>query len=105
MDTLFYLVVNINTPQGMLEVGRFFLGANRYFANETWAMMEGSSDSLQYPSIRLDLVETKTGALPVCHKSIGCNLDQYAANCKILTREVFRHFMFDERSYHWRILC
>lgn len=95
MEPVYHLTVNIQTPKGMLEIGKFFLGTDNTFAKETFAQMEGSEDLLKYPSIRLDLISTTAGMLPVCQQRIGCNLDQYAVNCRTLTREAFRHFMFE----------
>ena len=97
MEASYHVTVNIQTPMGMLEIGNFFLGTEKSFAEETMDELEGSNN-LGAASIRLDLLSTTLDNLPVCIKSIGCNLDQYASNCKILTREVFRHFMFEKGS-------
>jgi hypothetical protein len=99
METLYQLVVNIQTPKGMLEIGRFYLGTSLHFAESTFDSLGGGTDLNKYPSIRLDLLGTSDGGLPACLKSIGCNLDQYTANCRIITREVFRHLMFEDKSW------
>ncbi|WP_291910703.1 hypothetical protein [Chitinophaga sp. CB10] len=93
--TTYHLTVNIQTPKGMLETGTFFLGADRQFAETIFDNMAGSKDLAKYPSIRLDLLASTGDLLPVCLKRMGCNLEQYAGNCKMLTRELFRHFMFE----------
>lgn len=79
----------------MLEIGRYFLGAERSFAEHTFDDLQGSENLMLRPFIRLDLLTTAAEALPVCLKSIGCNLNEYTDNCGTLTREAFRHFMFE----------
>ncbi|SHL50484.1 hypothetical protein SAMN05444266_103543 [Chitinophaga jiangningensis] len=96
MNTTYHLTVNIQTPKGMLETGSFFLGNSRQFAETIFEELAGSENLLQYPSIRLDLLSITDDMLPLCLKRIGCNLEQYTSNCRILTRELFRHFMFEE---------
>jgi len=95
MDTLYHITVNIQTPSGMLEIGKFFLGEDSVFSQATFDDLEGNTDYVKYPAIRLDLISITAGALPVCLNSIGCDLEQYGNNCRTLTREVFRHFMFE----------
>lgn len=95
MDPVFHLTVNIQTPKGMLEIGSFFLGTEIKFAENTFSQLEGSTNIISYPSIRLDLICTSRRDLPVCLKSMGCNLEQYANNCRMLTKEIFKHFMFE----------
>ncbi len=97
-DTSYHLTVNIQTPKGMLEIGRFFLGTDKSFAEDTVNELKGSDDLVKYPSIRLDLLNIESNKLPVCLKSIGCTLEQYASNCKVLTREAFRYFMFEKST-------
>ena len=79
----------------MLEIGRYFLGAKNSFAEEVFSACKGSYNVMQHPFIRLDLINTSADSLPVCLKNIGCDLAQYTYNCRILTREIFRHFMFE----------
>jgi hypothetical protein len=92
---VYYVTVNIKTPDGMLEIGRYFLGVEKSFAEDTFSALKGSDNVIQHPFIRLDLINTSADPLPVCLKNMGCDLAQYTYNCRILTREVFRHFMFE----------
>lgn len=95
MDTRYHIAVNIRTPEGMLEVGKFYLGTDHGFAHTAFSRLRGIESAAEYPAIRLDLLGTPGDELPVCLKSIICTLDEYTENCRIITREAFRHFMFD----------
>lgn len=95
METRYHITVNISTPQGMLETGKLFLGTDQGFAEGLSRQLQGTEGTPEYPAIRLDLLGTTGSQLPVCISSIACTLDEYGENSRTITREVFRHFMFD----------
>lgn len=93
---MYYVLVHIKTLKGMVEIGKYFLGKEPSFAIHTFAQLQGKKDKEEVPCIRLDLVHEPLNTLPVCLKSIGCNLGEYTHNCAFLTRVIFRQFIFEE---------
>lgn len=91
METTYHIIVDITTTKGLLEVGSFYLGNDVEFATTTFDNLMGmpySNDAI----IRMSLVETGKGALPKTLNGIGCILNEYAENCKIITRDVFKYY-------------
>lgn len=82
----------------MVEIGRYVLGAERSFAMQTFVGLQGKDDIQGHLCIRLDLIYEPVETLPTCLKSIGCSLQEYTHNCAALTREIFRHFMFEDSA-------
>ena len=80
----------------MQEIGNFFLGADADFARSVFDNLEGDLTSKEDALIRIDLEEKEEGILPVRLKSIRCTLNQYAENCKIITRDVFKFFILEK---------
>ncbi len=95
---MYYVPVHIKTPKGMVEIGRYVLGAEKSFAMRTFMSLRGEDDKQDSLCIRLDLIYEPAETLPICMKSIGCNLQEYTQNCAVLTREIFRHFMFESST-------
>ncbi len=95
---MYYIVVHIKTPKGMIEIGRYHLGADQSFALQTFQDLQGEEDKQGLLCIRLDLIYEPTHTLPVCVKNIGCSLQKYTHNCAVLTREIFRHFTFEDST-------
>jgi len=96
MDTIYTIVISIRTLQGMQEIGTFFLGAQVDFALGVFGNLKGALISEEDALIRIDLEMKEEGILPVRLKSISCTLNQYAENCKIITRDIFKHFTLEK---------
>ena len=82
--------------QGMLETGTFYLGADKDFANSVFESLEGDLTSDEDVLIRIDLEKKEKDMLPVRLQRISCTLNQYAENCKIITRDVFKFFALEK---------
>lgn len=95
MEPLYRVTVNIKAPKGMLEIGTYYLGAEKAFAESLFKKLEGDKDLAHHPGIRLDLVSFQGKSIPLCLEQIGCDLQQYTRNCEMLAREIFKHFMFN----------
>ena len=96
MDTIYTVVISIRTLQGMQEIGTFFLGTEVDFANSVFDSLKGDLTSKDDVLIRVDLEKKEEGILPVRMKSISCTLNQYAENCKIITRDIFKFFTLEQ---------
>lgn len=95
MDTVYNITIHIKTPEGMLEMGRFFIGHNHDFACATFNSLKGSSIINKHTLLRIDFLQTELNQLPVLLKSISCTLNEYSDNCKIITRDVFKYFTLE----------
>ena len=79
----------------MLEVGNFYLGADEDFSNSVFDNLLGDITTDEDALIRIDLETEAKNMLPVRLKRISCTLNQYAQNCKIITRDVFKFFALE----------
>lgn len=89
MGTRFYLLLNLRTEQGFSNFGRFELGGDRDFAYALFARLEGTTHTRETDSLIMELIESKEG-LPLNLKIISCTLDQLAANCRLIAKEIFK---------------
>ncbi len=95
MDTVYNIVVSIRTMQGMMETGTFYLGTDNDFAHGVFDSLQGDLTADDDVLIRIDLEKKDRNTLPVRLKRISCTLNQYADNCKIITRDVFKFFALE----------
>ena len=96
MNTVYKIIINIKTLQGMLEVGSFFLGSDADFAHSVFDNLKRDLTTKDDVMLRIDLEKKDSDNLPVILKSISCTLDEYAENCKIITRDVFKFFTLEQ---------
>jgi hypothetical protein len=89
MKTTFYIVLNMKRGDAFEVLAKFFIGNDREFAYQLFAEMDGDDHVRESDILHLDLVETVEG-LPVNMKVINCRLEQVAANCRTITKEVFK---------------
>jgi hypothetical protein len=89
MEAAFYILLNLRTPYSFENFARFELGTDREFAYSLFTELDGSSEVTANDALTIELVETKAG-LPLNLKIISCSLDQLAANCRHLTKEIFK---------------
>jgi len=87
----FYIMLNIRTADGFESYGKFFIGNGRETAYRVFAKLKGSRKINDKSILHLDLMETRNG-LPVNIQLISCTLEELAENCKIITKEIFKHF-------------
>ena len=97
MESKYTIVISVRTLHGMLEIGSFFPGTDVEFAHNVFNSLKGDITSQEDAVIRIDLEKKEEGILPRRQKSISCTLDQYAENCKIITRDIFKYFTLEPR--------
>jgi len=97
MDNTFYLILNMRTPDGFVPYGRFELGNHRDFAYSLFEELHGSKDIDDTDILHMDLMELKE-SLPLNIRVISCTADEIAANCKFLTKELFKRINLDKGS-------
>ncbi|MEZ2335336.1 hypothetical protein AB6735_06860 [Mucilaginibacter sp. RCC_168] len=87
MKTQFYILLSLKTAHGFVNYGQYFLGDDRQIADELFSQLKSGKD-FNLP-LHIDLMET-VNELPVQIKTIYCSLEDVGANCKLITRELFR---------------
>jgi hypothetical protein len=88
MEAFFYVLLHLRTSEGFENFGRFDMGRDRNFAYSLFDQLEGKTYVTEKDSLIMELMEARAG-LPLNLKIIGCTLDQLAANCRLLTKEIF----------------
>jgi hypothetical protein len=96
MDTQFYILVTLKTPEGLDTFGRFFIGNNRERAYTLFNKLSGTNDASEKDLLFLDFMET-AGGLPFNLKMKSCTLNQLAENCKLIAKELFKMNNLDEK--------
>lgn len=96
MNPTYEITIKIRTPVGLTDVGSFSLGTNMEFALSTFDGLKGESNDIHDAAIRLCLVE-KSGKTSLRElKNIGCILNEFAANSKIIVRDVFKFYNLEQ---------
>jgi hypothetical protein len=94
METIFYILLNIQTPEGLENFCKFSLGNDSDFAYALFSKLQGTSEVSENNILYLELIETKAG-LPLNLKIMTCTLDEISENCRLITKETFRRFSLD----------
>jgi hypothetical protein len=89
METQFYIMLSLKTVDGFTDYGQYFFGNDREAAYELFGQLKGNKKIGDTCLLHIDLMET-IDELPVKVKTICCNLDELAYNCKLIAREIFR---------------
>ncbi|UOE50944.1 hypothetical protein MTO98_07615 [Mucilaginibacter sp. SMC90] len=89
MEDRFSLLLSLKTPTGFEVFGEFGIGDDRVAAAALFDSLKGSERLAETAVLHVDLMETD-GLLPAKVRTKCCRLDELAANCKLITREVFR---------------
>jgi hypothetical protein len=89
METQFYILLSLKTGKGFIDYGQYFFGNDREAAYDLFEQMKGSETLTDTALLHIDLMET-ADQLPIKIKTICCTLDELGANCKIISREIFR---------------
>ena len=97
MDTQFYILITLKTPDGLDSFGKFFIGNDRDKAYALIKNLKGNDAPSEKDFLFLDFMETANG-LPLNLKMKSCTLNQLAENCKLITRELFKINNLDESS-------
>lgn len=97
MDSTFYIVLNMRTPAGFETYGRFELGGDRSFAGQLFSRLKGTTSIHDTDILHMDLMELKEG-LPINVSVVSCTADEIAANCKLVTKEIFKRINLDDKA-------
>lgn len=89
METQFYILLSLKTPEGFDTYGQYFFGNDREAAEVLFHSLSGNRDSDTTALLHIDLMET-VDELPVKIRSVSCTLDELGHNTKIIARETFR---------------
>ncbi|HWJ29636.1 MAG TPA: hypothetical protein VNS32_24065 [Flavisolibacter sp.] len=89
METQFYILITLKTPQGLDNFGKFFIGNNRDRAYTLFDNLKGTDNASEKDLLFFDFMETASG-LPLNLKMKSCTLNQLAENCKLITKELFK---------------
>jgi hypothetical protein len=89
METQYYILMSLKTPQGFTNYGKYFLGDDREAAYSLFDDLRGDKDIRDRAVLHIDLMET-INDLPLKIKTICCTLDQLGENCKLIARAIFR---------------
>lgn len=89
MEDRFSLLLSLKTQAGFEVFGEFGIGDDRLAANTLFDSLQGKEPLNDLGLLHIDLMETD-GALPAKVRTKCCRLEELAANCKLVTREVFR---------------
>jgi hypothetical protein len=101
MKDIFKVVVNIGTPRGWVEVGCFCLGCDAPAALATFTKLKGNPNAGRPFNLRLDLLkQTDDDSLPELLSSVGCTLNEYAENCRVITRDLFKYLALERQIGH-----
>lgn len=96
MRTVFYIICRLRTADGFEAYGSFNLGNDRGFAHELFDKLQGRGLPQETDVLHLDLMETRDG-LPVNLKVISCTAEELAANCKCITKEMFKFLNLEDK--------
>jgi hypothetical protein len=94
METAFYIVLYIKTPQGFEHFARYYIGNKGELARELFAKLKGTTEDPEICILQMDLMETRNN-LPINIKLLGCTLEEMAENCKVITKEAFKIFTLE----------
>lgn len=91
MQTKFYIICHLKTPDGPETYGRFEIGNDRHAAAELFAKLKGDKEVNEQNMLCIELMET-VNELPININILSCTLDQLTENCRIITKEVFTQY-------------
>ena len=89
METQFYILLSLKTPEGYVNYGQYFFGNDREAAYGLFEQLKGNQNLKDTCLLHIDLMET-VDFLPLKIKTICCTLDELGFNCKLIAREIFR---------------
>jgi hypothetical protein len=94
METVFYIVLYIKTPQGFEHFARYYIGNKAELALDLFQKLKGTNEDPGNCILQMDLMETRNN-LPVNIKLLGCTLEEMVENCKVITKEAFKIFALE----------
>lgn len=90
METTYFIAINMKVAEGMIELGRFFIGSDKSWATESFGRLEGGP-TVEQSILRLDLLE-KHQDIDLVLNQLSCTLEELERNCKLITVDAFKYF-------------
>jgi hypothetical protein len=90
MNPTYQIAIKIRTPEGLADAGYFSLGTDLDFALSTFDSLKGEFNDTNDADIRICLIEKSAKAPSKQLKSIGCILNEFADNSKVIVRDIFK---------------
>ena len=91
MQTRFYIICHLKTPNGPETFGRFDIGNEKEAAARLFAKLKGDTEVNEDNMLCIELMET-VNELPININLLSCTLDQLTENCRIITKDVFNQY-------------
>jgi hypothetical protein len=89
MKSKYYLMLSLKYPGGYKYFGEYYLGKDSQYANEIFDDLKGRGAVYEDAPLHIDMI-VMTGDSTETAKTVGCTLDEFAANCKYIAKEIFR---------------
>jgi hypothetical protein len=89
MEDRFSLLLSLKSLAGFEVFGQFGIGHDSSAASALFDSLMGDEKLSDACVLHIDLIETD-GLLPAKIRTKCCRLEELAANCKLITREIFR---------------
>ncbi|WP_127131254.1 hypothetical protein [Pseudoflavitalea rhizosphaerae] len=89
MEKNFYIMIHLKVKGELQIIGRFSIGNNQSKAYTLFKKLKGNSAADGTEVLFMELTETLSG-LPVNINMIACTLDELSANCRTITKEIFK---------------
>ncbi|MBV8391369.1 MAG: hypothetical protein JO080_16305 [Mucilaginibacter sp.] len=89
MKSKYYLMLSLKYHGGYKCFGEYYLGSDSKRANEIFAGLKGKSLAYEDRPLNIDMIII-TNDVPETAKTVACNLDEFASNCKYIAKEIFR---------------
>lgn len=93
MDRQYFIIVDMKSLNGYQEFAKFALGSNLEFSNEVFSKLQVVDIDDKAMALRIELLATGDDVNEVLQTRY-CTLKQLKENCEVITKEVFRHFIF-----------
>ncbi|WP_410221402.1 hypothetical protein [Pedobacter sp.] len=97
MKAQFYILLSQRGRRGFEPYGQYFLGNDGNAANSIFDKLKGNDDLKNEALLHFDLMEV-VDEIPMKVRMLCCTLEEYAYNCKVITKEIFKHFNLDYKD-------
>lgn len=93
MERQYYIIVDMKSLDGYLEFVKFYLGQDMEFSAKLFSGLHVVDVKDKSMALRIELLSVGDGGNEVLQTNY-CTLKQLKENCEMITKEVFKHFIF-----------
>ena len=90
METQYTILINMKKEKEIVNIGHFKVGNDAGVASSIFKKMKGTEIVDEKPLLYMELVESRDG-LPFNLQMLSCTLEEMAANCRLITKEIFKY--------------